>query len=242
MKFLDRRGLINGLLVFSVLLNVGIIGYLAQSGGLRRIFLKMDLVEPPKTRLDFQKEMEARYRKLPNSSAEIVFAGDSLIADGPWAELFSEVRNRGIGGETTSGFLNRLDEITEAQPRQVFLLIGTNDLAAAVPEAQVLRNYRAILERLHKESPKSAVNVIGLLPVNPSLSGRATQTNAEITSVNRRLKELVGQFPGDRFIDLSPILADSSGQLRPEFSTDGIHLNLDGYLAIRKSIEISDAR
>src|SRR5271168_161103 len=118
MKFFDRRRLINTMLVLSVLLNVLMIGYLAQSGGLRRIFLKLDLAELPKTRLDFQKEMEARYRKFPNTGAEIAFVGDSLVADGPWAEFFSEIHNRGIGGDRVSGVLGRLDEITEGQPRK----------------------------------------------------------------------------------------------------------------------------
>jgi lysophospholipase L1-like esterase len=241
MKFFDRRRLVNGLLILSLLLNLAIFGYLARSGGLRRMFIKMDLAEPLKSREDFQKELEATYRKYPNTNAEVIFAGDSLVGGGPWAEFYSEVHNRGIGGESTLGFLGRLDEITESKPVQVLLLIGTNDLAAAVPEAQVLRNYRTILERLSKESPKTVVTVIGLLPVNSTLP-KPTQTNAEILSVNRQLKTLVGEFPGVRYLDLTSSLADDSGNLRRDFTADGIHLNLDGYLAIRKPIQEALAR
>ena len=63
--------------------------------------------------------MEARYPQAARTRpGEVVFAGDSLVADGPWAEFYSEIHNRGIGGETTSGLLGRLDEITEGRPAQ----------------------------------------------------------------------------------------------------------------------------
>lgn len=237
MKFFGGRWLVNTVLAVSLLANIACFAYLARSGGLRRIFMKLELVELPPTRLDFQKDDETRYRKLPNTAAEIDFAGDSLINSGPWAELFGEIHNRGIGGETTQGILGRLDEITEAKPAQIFLLIGTNDLAAGAPESQVLRNYRTILERVRIESPKTAVTVIGLLPVNPALPGRPTQTNAQVTSVNRQLQTLIGEFPGVRYLDLTSFLVDSSGNLNADLSPDGIHLNIDGYLAIRKPIQ-----
>jgi lysophospholipase L1-like esterase len=229
--------LVVGLLLLSVLLNLAMLGYLARSGGLRRIFLKMNVVELPKTRLQFQKEMEARYRKLPNSANEVVFAGDSIVFDGPWAEFLTEVHSRGIGGETTSGFLDRMDEITEGKPKQVFLLLGTNDLAAAVPEVQCVANYRKILERFRKESPETAITVLSVLPVNPAFPSPPTQTNDEIRSLNAALKKLVESFPGARFLDLTTYLTDDSGNLRREFTPDGIHMNVDGYLAIRKPVE-----
>jgi lysophospholipase L1-like esterase len=236
MKLFDRRRLINALLIVSLLLNVAIVGYLARSGGLRRIFLKLDLAELPRTREAFQKDMEARYGKYPGTPAEIVFAGDSLVADGPWAELLSEVHNRGIGGETTSGMLTRLHEVIKAKPVRLFLLLGTNDLAMAVPEAQILRNYRKLLEQLRQESPKTVVTVIAILPINPNFPKVPTQSNADIASVNRGLKALVSEFPGVGFLDLTSHVADESGNLRRDFSVDGIHMNIDGYLAIRKPI------
>ena len=237
MKFFEQRRLINGIMIVSLLLNLAMLAYLAKSGGLRRFFVKIDMAEPVKTREQFQKDLEAKYRKLPDSSAEVAFVGDSLIGDGPWAEILTEIHNRGIGGETTAGLLDRLDEITSGKPARIFLLIGTNDLAGAVPEAQVLRNYRKILERLRAETPQTQVNVLALFPVNPSMSAHATQSNATINSVNRQLKELVAEFPGVRFLDLTSHLTNQAGELRPELSVDGIHLNVDGYLTLRKPLQ-----
>jgi lysophospholipase L1-like esterase len=237
MKFFDRRRLVNAMLFASVGLNVAMIAYLAQSGGLRRFFLKVDLTELPKDRQAFQKETEARYRKLPNTPNEVVFAGDSLVGDGPWAEFYSEVHNRGIGGDTVAGVLGRLDEILESKPRKLFLLIGTNDLAAAVPDAQYLRHYRTLLERVRKESPDTAITVLAIFPVNMTFPVQPTYDNARVVETNRKLKELVAEFPGVRFLDLTGELTDKVGSLRREFSTDGMHLNIDGYLAIREPLK-----
>jgi len=237
MKLLDPRRVMPGLLVASVTLNVALIAYLANSGGLRRMLLKADLVEVPKTRLGFQKELESRFRKLPSTPDEIVFAGDSLVADGPWAEFYTEVRNRGIGGDTVAGVLGRIDEILDDKPRKLFLLIGTNDLAAAVPDVQYLRQYRKLLERIRQESPGTAVTVLAIFPVNTTFPNPPTYDNDRVAATNGKLKELVDAFPGVRYLDLTRILADNTGQLRREFSTDGMHLNLDGYLAIRETLK-----
>jgi lysophospholipase L1-like esterase len=237
MKFFDRRRLVNATLFASILLNVAMIAYLAQSGGLRRFFVKLDLAELPKTRKAFQKEIETRYRKLPNTPREIIFAGDSLVGDGPWAEFYSQIHNRGIGGDTVDGVLGRLDEVLEDKPRKLLLLIGANDLAAAVPDSQYIRHYRTLLERVRKESPDTAITVLAVFPVNMTFPEQPTYDNARVVETNRQLKELVAEFPGVRFFDLTKYLTDDGGSLRREFSTDGMHLSIDGYLAIREALK-----
>jgi lysophospholipase L1-like esterase len=224
------------LLALSLLLNVATIGYFAKMGGWRRLLVRMDLAQSSVPREEFQKEGEALYRKFPNTPAEIVFVGDSLVRGGPWSEYYSEIHNRGIGGETTSGLLARIDEVTESRPRKIFLLLGTNDLAMAVPVAQLIRNYRTLLGRIRKDSPETMIHVIGLLPVNPAIPGELIQTNAQIAGVNEQLKKLVDEFPGVKFLDLSPNLLDGVGKPRVEFYSDNVHLNYDGYLALREPL------
>lgn len=237
MTFFDRRRLVNAALIASLLLNGSILAYLAHSGGLRRIFLKLDLVELERERLEFQKEMETRYRKYPNTAAEVIFAGDSQAANGPWAEFYGEIHNRGIGGDTTSSFLERIGEVLEGKPRKVFLLLGANDLSASVPDAQFLRHYREILARFREESPGTAIHVIGILPINTTFRERQAFDNARVVEANRRLEAMVAEFPGVRFLDLAGPLSDEAGELRREFTYDGLHLSTEGYLAIRGPLQ-----
>lgn len=231
-----RQRIVLGSLLASLTLNAAMVASLAQSGGLRRILLRLDLVKPPSIRAPFQVADEERFRLLPNTPAEVVFLGDSLIADGPWAELYSDIHNRGIGGDRTDGVLARLDEVLAARPKVILTLIGSNDLSAAVPAAQVVRNYRAILERIRRDCPATRVCVAALLPVNQNMVGAPIYSNDQVRSVNEPLRSLVAEFPNAQFFDLLDLLRDDKGDLKAEYSKDGLHLNIKGYLAIAERI------
>ena len=60
----------------------------------------------------------------------IVMIGDSITDGAEWYELLknNEVQNRGIGGDTTKGILDRLDTINKSI-KKAFLMIGINDIA-----------------------------------------------------------------------------------------------------------------
>lgn len=220
----------------SALLNVAALVYAHQTGGIRRLGLRLNLIEPSVTPATYMIDEEARFRKIPATPAEVVFVGDSLIAAGPWAEFFSEVHNRGIGGNTTGQVLHRLGEVTDGRPRKVFILAGANDLAAGVPPTQVVANHRAILERIRAESPATRIYLIGVLPVNLTQPTIATYSNETVAATNRGLAVMVRATPGVTFVDLTRDLVDEAGALRRSFTPDGMHLNIDGYLSIRPAL------
>jgi lysophospholipase L1-like esterase len=239
----SRHRLRDVVLAISLTLNVlGAAAFTArafQKGGFHYLLERLDLRDARHPLLPFQADWRTRLRKLPDTEGEIVFAGDSLVADGPWSELYSPIKNRGIGGETTAGLLDRLDEVTASRPRKIFFLVGTNCLAADIPVAQVVRNYRKILERVRHESPQTQVFIISVPPVNQRLPAGPVpvHSNATIRALNDRLRALTGEFPGTTFLDVFDALADSHGDLRKELTVDGLHLNLDGYLVLGRLLE-----
>ena len=105
----------------------------------------------------------------------------------------------------------------------------------------MIRNYRTILDRVRKESPATAITVVGLLPINPAVSGPVTQDNATIDEANRQVKAMLADYPGVRFVDASGPLKGPDGLPRVEFYKDTIHLNYDGYRAIQGPIAASFA-
>lgn len=208
-----------------------------RKGGLRYMLERLDLRDAEPTRIPFQVNLRNVFRKLPNTKDEIIFAGDSLIGDGPWSELYSPIKNRGIGGDRTSGLLERLDELIESHPRKIFFLVGTNCLADDIPVAQVIRNYRKILERTRAESPQTQVFIISVLPVNQHFAHGPVHDNATIRRLNRGLRDLAEQFPGVKFLDVFDALTDNHGDLRKDLTRDGLHLNIDGYMILGKLFE-----
>ncbi len=133
-------------------------------------------------------------------------------------------------------YLDRLDEAIDGHPRELYLLVGTNDIGEKIPAGQVERNYRAILARVAAASPSTRVVVLGVLPVNRGYPNAPNYDNGAIVALNRRIKALVAEFASYRYIDLGAELADPAGNLRMDLTDDGLHLNVDGYLAVRDAL------
>ena len=106
------------------------------------------------------------YDLLPLGPKDIVFVGNSITEQCDWAELLgrSDVRNRGIAGDVTAGLLDRLDPILEGRPRQLFLMIGINDLISHGPE-YILSNYQKIVDRIRATSPNTQLKLKSNLQV-----------------------------------------------------------------------------
>lgn len=169
----------------------------------------------------------------------VVFFGDSITFGADWHKLFPEVAvvNRGISGDTTLGLLNRQDEVIAMQPRQIFLMIGTNDLCFNRPIEKIVENYDRILLRFRKESPATAVFVQSVLPFNAQLyPSNGLRKNKNIEQLNRHLEPLAHKH-GYVFLNLNAAFTAADGQLLPQYTYDGLHLNETAYWVWQKQIE-----
>jgi lysophospholipase L1-like esterase len=175
----------------------------------------------------------------PSPSHPVVFLGDSITYGGDWGDLFpdSPTENRGIGGDSTLGLLNRLDQVIALKPSQIFLMIGTNDLCYNRPIPDIIANYRKILNRFHDELPDTEVYVQSVLPFNDQLfPARKLRTNENIVKLNGEIRKLAGEF-GLTYIDLTPALAGADGRLPAEYTSDGLHLSRAAYYVWRDQIK-----
>ena len=88
-------------------------------------------------------------------------------------------------------------------------MIGTNDLAAGTPAAEVVANVRKIVERFQSESPRTKFYVQSVFPVNDSFKKYAAKHgrhDADIVAVNKGLQALCAE-KGIVYIDLWTLLA-----------------------------------
>ena len=189
---------------------------------------------------EYNFQRRSLFEKLPVTSKDIVFLGNSITDGGEWSELLGNprVKNRGISGDRTSWMLDRLDPIVGGQPRKLFLLIGTNDLAADVPAAEVIANVCKIVERFRRESPRTKLYVQSVFPVNDSFKKFAAKHgrhDADIVAVNEGLQALCAE-KGIVYIDLWTPLADKNGKLRSDLTNDGLHLMGEGYVVWRDAV------
>lgn len=185
-------------------------------------------------------QKKSLFEKLPDSSREIVFLGDSITDGGSWSELFGDPRmvNRGISGDVAAGVIFRLEEITRAHPDKIFLMIGVNDLARGKSVTEIVDNIQTIVKKVKNASPKTELYLQSLLPVNgdfpyfPDHTSRAD----DVLKVNARLEKMAQTY-GLVYIDLYSFFSDNDGKLKPECTNDGLHLTGPGYLIWKSVIE-----
>ena len=177
---------------------------------------------------------ELQFAELSPPAGSIVFLGDSITAGGAWHEWFPDlpVINRGIDADTTDGVVGRLDSALH-QPSKVFLLIGTNDVAFRRPLAGVQSNQKKIVERV--TATGAQLYIQGVLPRK-----NVKRYGEPIRRINQHYGELATEF-GANYLDLAPVFGDGRGELRTEFTLDGLHLNGRAYRAwvnaIREHVE-----
>lgn len=165
-----------------------------------------------------------------------ILVGDSLSLWFP-SKLLPWDRNwlnQGISGETTVGLLKRLYLFDSTRPETIFVMIGINDLLHGVDNRIILANQRKIISQLRTVHPGSQIVVQSILPhsgesANWEGRDRLLQlSNSRIRKVNRSLKALA-DAEGAFYLNLYPLFTDAQGFLRSELSTDGLHLNDEGY-------------
>ncbi len=165
---------------------------------------------------------------LTIDSSNIVFLGNSLTEYGEWGEFFNNnnIRNRGIAGEFTDGILRRLDPITTGKPKQVFLMIGINDLILHRPP-HILSNYKSIVEQIRSKTPSTELIVQSILPVNNEVKNTGL-SNEDVLVLNAGIQAIADDF-NLKYVDLHQKFKDPTGKLDPKYTLDGIHLNRAGY-------------
>ena len=179
---------------------------------------------------------------LPLHSSDIVFVGNSITDGCEWAELFQNrhVKNRGISGDRSDWLLGRLDSILTAHPKKLFLMIGTNDLAAGRTPDEIVRDVERLIDRFQRESKWTKIYVQSILPVNGEgfTKYRSHYEHAHlIVPTNKRLEALCHQ-KGVTYLDVWGALADHEGRLDRRYTNDGLHLMGAGYLVWRDAIRI----
>lgn len=172
------------------------------------------------------------FQKQKASTGKIMFLGNSITEMGDFKKLLKDttVINRGIGGDITFGVLNRLSEATRYKPSKIFILIGINDLSKGIPEETILDNMFAIIARIHAESPKTAIYVQSILPVNPTVEKfpKGYNVNESIERINIQLRNIQKRLKYT-FIDLHKVFASPDQLMDVKYTVDGLHLNAAGY-------------
>jgi lysophospholipase L1-like esterase len=155
----------------------------------------------------------------------IVFVGDSITAGGDWQAWFPEydVHVEATPGDATDRLNERLPAVIEIQPETLAILIGANDFGQSRSVEFVVRSIEYFLAMVRQDVPGSRTLVQSILP-------RGREYADDIQDANRHLRQYARNVNA-QYLDLWATMATDEGELKPEFTTDRLHLTPEGYQA-----------
>lgn len=193
------------------------------------------------------------YEQLSQDSLKetTVFFGDSITELCPVEDLYAAytrktgvpIINRGISAETTDSMLKRIEKtVLVMKPKNLVMLMGINDIAAKVDNQQIVNNIKQMITLTKQQSTKTHIILQAVYPINKTdreslfdkfqLRDRDNQT---IDELNEMLESLAKEEK-ITFLNVNSYLMDKNKELKKEYTFDGLHPNMQGYLAIRDAI------
>jgi lysophospholipase L1-like esterase len=162
-----------------------------------------------------------------------ILVGDSLSLWFPKEKLPTGKLwlNQGISGDTSEGVLKRLPAFATTRPDVIYVMIGINDLRKGTTDKSILVNSSRIIRNLRQTHPKSQIIVQSILPVRSQKI-----PNSRIRHINAQLA-IIAKNQRVNFLNIHNWFTDIDGNLRPELTTDGLHLSSAGYQVWQFALE-----
>lgn len=176
---------------------------------------------------------------------QTVLLGDSITDFFNYYELFYDfcktsgqaVYNRGISGDTTDRLLERLyDNVLAIEPKNLVLLIGTNDIGRGLPLSMTLENVEKIITETKKACPDVNFIIEAVYPINENIRDKfEKRSNKKINVMNSEFIKLCKKH-NCVWLDFTDELKDSDGNLKEELTYDGLHINVQAYEIIAQNV------
>ena len=139
--------------------------------------------------------------------------------------------NRSAVKSSVRGSEVAMDVLTAAQPKKLYILLGTNTLTTLGAADRFLAYYGQMLDQLRQALPGCVIYVQSIPPVRPRAAAEKPGLASDVLrSVNEQLAKLAAD-KGCVYLDLWETFADENGNLKEMLAApDGVHFSAgNGY-------------
>jgi lysophospholipase L1-like esterase len=180
-------------------------------------------------RVAYDSKIEGRrsiFQAYKPKKFKIVMLGDSMTYGVDWNELLSrsDVANRGVEGDLTEGFRNRLSDIYNLNPEICLIMGGINDISSGIPVEEIFANFTKIIEDLQANQ---IIPIIQSTLFVSRMSANWKEKNEKVNELNGLLMNYA-KANDISFIDINKELSNN-GALEPPYTYNGMHLVGKGY-------------
>lgn len=181
---------------------------------------------------EYYYQRSSLFKLLPITNNDIVFVGNSLTNNCEWYELFNSanVKNRGIISDVIQGIRDRIDPVLEGKPKKIFLMGGVNDISHKIDADSIATALQNLIFHIKEKSPTTELFLQSLLPINNDFGRYRNLKGTEQIFIDANIKlEKIAKENNITWINLFPHFTDENGKLIASLTTDGLHVNKDGY-------------
>jgi hypothetical protein len=162
------------------------------------------------------------------------------------ARLDSNVAYRPIVDPQNGRPVTPVELAEKTRPSLIVLSFGLNGITAFSQDVEdYLQKYQKLMDELVEASPQTRFLIQSIYPVAKAdlqrdwkFSASPREINEKIELLNASVKRYCERLDNADFVDTSCKLKDKDGFLRPEYTTDGIHLTEAAYEIILTEIEL----
>jgi len=170
-----------------------------------------------------------------------LFLGDSITDFYDLDKYYPDmpVVNSGVNGNRTNVIIDNMRErVYQYNPSKVFILIGINDILDDKDASDISNSIREIVDGIQDNRPYAEIYVESLYPINNTENEKidlemvnVLRDNDKIKNINKEIKKMCKEKKVT-YIDLYSLLVDDNDQLNIDYTTEGLHLNNEGYKVV----------
>ncbi len=155
-----------------------------------------------------------------------LFIGDSITEGLSFYEYLDEKNVVSSMGITLYKAPTELQSIKLAQPENIFLLFGVNDIDNIMTDEKFINEYTVLIQAIQTKYPHAQIYIESILPVSSEVpKKRPYLTNTRIDELNKALIKLAGDKKVN-YLNIASVLKKTDSNL---YESDGIHFKAPFY-------------
>ena len=170
-----------------------------------------------------------------NDQKQICFIGHSQLDQWSIDEIGGyHVRNCGVSGISSYEYDEKIlqTELLRCEDDAFLVMHGTNDIVWDDTIAEIIDSIQASIRYIRLRNESAPILFLACMHVN----GRIDRSNTRIDVLNAALQKRLADSVV--WIDTS-FMDDENGNLRQQYTTDGLHLTNTGYQILQAEIDVN---